>query len=78
MVSTIYLANTIRYPGTMMVKLFYTSITCGTVFGANRSDYLKQKHLRAQDINVPRNYNNHMHHEFMINNPRILLSLLSS
>jgi hypothetical protein len=35
-----HLANAIRYPRAMMIKLFNTSITCGTVLCTERSDNL--------------------------------------
>lgn len=43
----------------MMVKLFYTSVTCGAVFRANRPNYLKQKNVRKYDIN--QTCNNYMY-----------------
>lgn len=38
-----HLPNTIRYPRTMMVKLFNTAITCGTVLRTKRTDNLVKK-----------------------------------
>jgi len=38
-----YLANAIRHPGTMMVKLFHTTITGRTVFCSKRPNNLKKR-----------------------------------
>lgn len=41
-----HLPHTIRYPRAVMVELFHTSLTYGTVLRSNRSYYLKRRYLR--------------------------------